>query len=314
MKLASLPLLLILLPAAVRAQTRPRDFDQFWSGVKTELAAVPMNAAIAADPEHTDKDVACFKVRYASLRREIHARYCRPARDGKFPAVLINPWYSEGAIDAPVEWAKRGMAALWYQARGFEVDRSTYPLENSWYVLDGIDAPESYVYREIVAHGLRGLDFLAAQPEVDAKKIGVAGASQGGGLSLLLAGLDARVVAASADAPFLTDWPQSLSAPNGPYPDVRKYLAEHKAKRAAVWRTLSYFDTLAVAGRLKLPVFIQAALKDKTCPPEGIEKLYRRIPSRRKLWKAYPDADHSDEGAARWKAAQDFMADALSAR
>jgi len=314
MKLVSAALVLLLLPSAARAQARPRDFDQFWNRVKTELAAVPMDATLAADPEHGDKDVACFKVRYASLRREIHARYCRPARAGKFPAVLINPWYAQGAIDAPADWAKRGMAALSYQARGFEVDRSTYPIENSSYVLDGIDAPENYVYREIVAHGLRGLDFLAAQPEVDVKRIGVAGASQGGGLSLLLAGLDARVAAASADAPFLTDWTQSVSAPNGPYADVRKYLAEHKAKRAAVWRTVSYFDTLDAAGRLKLPVFIQAALKDKTCPPEGIEKLYRKIPSRRKLWKAYPDADHSDEGAARWKAAQDFLVDALSAR
>jgi cephalosporin-C deacetylase len=317
MTLRALALLIVipaLLPAGASAQARPRDFDAFWNEAKRDLAAVPMDAQVAPDAEHTDAHVACFKVRYASLNREIHARYCRPARDGKFPAVLINPWDSQGAIDAPTEWAKRGMAALWYQARGFEVDRSTYPLANSVYVLDGIDAPGSYVYREIAAHGLRGLDFLAARPEVDVKRLGVAGAGQGGGLSLLLAGLDPRISAVSADAPFLTDWPESLTAENPPYADVRKYLAEHKAKRAAAKRTLTYFDTLDVAGRLRGPVFVQAALKDRTCPPGGIEKLYRRIPSRRKLWKAYPDADHTDEGPARWKAAQDFLADALGAR
>lgn len=311
------PLVLVvttLLPAAARAAERPRDFDSFWNQTKQELAAVPMDATLTPDLEHTDKDVACFKVRYVSLRREIFARYCRPARAGKFPAVLINPWYSESTIPAPTEWAKRGLAALWYQARGYAVDASTYPLANSWYVLDGIDAPETYVYREIVAHGLRGLDFLASRPEVDADRIAVAGASQGGGLSLLLAGLDPRVKAVSADAPFLTDWPESLSAPNSPYADVRKYLAEHPEKRAAVLRTLSYYDTLDVAGRIRAPVLFQVGLKDRTCPAAETEKAYRRLGSRDKRLKEYPNADHSDEGAARWGAAEDFIARALNAR
>jgi len=306
--------LALLLAGPAAARERPKDFDAFWDGVKRELAAVPMDARLEPDAEHSDRDVACFKVSYASLRRTIRARYCRPERDGKFPAVLINPWYSQGAIPAPSDWARRGMAALWYQARGFDVDQSSYPLENSWYILDGIEKPETYVYREIVAHGLRGLDFLAARPEVDAKRIAVAGASQGGGLSLLLAGLDARVSAASADAPFLTDWPESLSAPHSPYADVRKYLAENPERRAAVLKTVSYFDSLAVAARIAVPTLVEAGLKDRTCPPAGIEKAYRRLKSRRKKLKEFPNADHSDEGAARWSAAQDFLAEALSAR
>ena len=149
---------------------------------------------------------------------------------------------------------------------------------------------------------------------MDARRIGVAGASQGGGLSLLLAGLDPRVRAASADAPFLTDWEESLSAPHSPYADVRKYLAEHPGERAAVMRTLSYFDTLDVVGRIDVPVLFQVGLKDMTCPPAETEKAYRRLKSRRKRLKEYPNADHSDEGAARWGAAEDFLADALSVR
>lgn len=300
--------------APASASERPKDFETFWGTVKTELAAVPMDAKVEADAEHTDKDVACFKVSYASLRRRVHARYCRPARDGKFPAVLINPWYSQGPIPPPTQLAKRGLAALWYQARGFEVDASTYPLENSWYILEGIDSPQTYVYREIVAHGLRGLDFLASRPEVDAGRIGVGGASQGGGLSLLLAGLDARVRAASADAPFLTDWEESLSAPHSPYSDVRKYISEHPGERGAVMRTLSYFDTLDVVDRIDVPVLVQVGLKDRTCPPAEIEKAYRRLKSRRKRLKKYPNADHSDQGVARWDSAESFLADALSAR
>ena len=313
-RLVALALVLSAVPPA-KAANRPEDFDRFWAGTRRELDAEPLDARLTPDLENTNDEVACFKLDYASLHRiKIHARYCRPARDGKFPAVLITPWYSKGAIPPPVSLPKRGIAALEFQARGFEVDQPSYPEANSWYILDGIDAPESYVYREIVAHALRGLDFLAVRPEVDAGKLGVMGASQGGGVSLLVAGLDPRVAAVSADFPFLTDWPDSLSAPDGVYPSVSKYMAEHPDRRDAVMRTVSYYDTLDVADRIGVPVLVQAGLKDKTCPASGIETMYREIKRARKTLSEYPDADHSDRGAERWTTAEDFLAGVLTGR
>ena len=305
---------LLAAPAAA-APSRPKDFDRFWATVRRDLAATPLDAKLTPDPEHTDADAACFKASYASLKGiVIHARYCRPAREGKFPAVLITPWYSKGAIPPPISLAKLGIAALEFQARGFEVDQSSYPLANSWYIFDGIETPESYIYREIVAHALRGLDFLAARPEVDANRLAVMGASQGGGVSLLVAGLDPRVSAVSADFPFLTDWPESLAAPGSPYADVRKYIAEHPEKQAAVMKTVSFYDTLDVADRIRVPILVQTGLKDRTCPAPEIEKMYGWLKSAKKRLKEYPNADHSDQGAERWKTAEDFLAGVLVLR
>jgi cephalosporin-C deacetylase len=301
--------------SSAAASDGPKDFDAFWAGTRRELAATPLDAKLTPDPDHTDDRVACFKADYASLHGiRIHARYCRPARPGKYPAVLITPWYSKGAIPPPISLPLRGVAALEFQARGFEVDQSSYPIANSWYILDGIETPESYIYREIVSHALRGLDFLAAQPDVNVKSLAVMGASQGGGVSLLVAGLDPRVVAVSANFPFLTDWPESLSAPGTPYADVRKFIAENPGKRDAVLRTVSYFDTLDVAGRIRVPVFVQAGLKDKTCPAPEIETMYRRLRSKRKTLKEYPNADHSDLGAERWGDSENFLVRVLTGR
>ena len=302
---------LLSVPAAA-AQSRPKDFDTFWASTRRELAQTPLDAKLTPDPEHTDAEAACFKVDYSSLHGiPIHARYCRPAREGKFPAVLIVPWYSKGAIPPPISLAKRGIAALEFQARGYEVDQASFPIANSWYILSGIETPERYIYREIVSHALRGVDFLAVRPEVDAARLAVMGASQGGGVSLLVAGLDGRITAVSADFPFLTDWPDSLSAPGSPYADVRKYILEHPEKRSDVLKTVSYFDTLDVADRIKVPVLVQAGLKDRTCPAPEIETMYSRLKSPRKKLKEYPNADHSDQGAERWKTAEDFLADVL---
>jgi cephalosporin-C deacetylase len=301
-------------PASAAAD-RPKEFDQFWESTRRRLAATPLDPTLAPDPEHTDGEVACFKASYASLHGKIvHARYCRPSRDGKFPAALVNPWYSQAEIPAPVDLAKRGFAALEYQARGFEVDQSSYPTSNSWYILEGIQLPENYVYREIVSHALRGLDFLASRPEADMTRVGVMGASQGGGLSLLVGGLDKRVTAVAADFPFLTDWPDSLSAETSPYADVRKYLTDLPAERKNVMITLSYFDTLDVADRIDVPVLVQVGLKDKTCPPAEIKTMYGRLKSRVKKLKEYPDADHTDRGGERWKTSIDFLAETLGGR
>lgn len=308
MKCIALLAVLILAAPASAATERPKDFDAFWAKTKQELAATPLDARLTPDPENTDAEAACFKAEYASLRAiTIHARYCRPAKGKKVPAVLIVPWYSKGAIPPPVSLAKRGIAALEFQARGYEVDQSSYPLDNSWYILDGIETPESYIYREIVSHALRGVDFLAARPEVDANRLAVMGASQGGGVSVLVAGLDPRITAVSADFPFLTDWPKSLSAPNSPYADVRKYLDEHPERRDAVLRTLSYYDTLDVADRIRVPALVQAGAKDRTCPEAGVKKLYDALGSRHKRFVEYQDADHTDDGAVRWKTAEDFL-------
>jgi len=312
----ALVLLAALAAAPASAADRPKDFDRFWDATKRKLATVPSAVTVTSDPAHTDAAVACFKVDYAGWRATtVHARYCRPAADGKYPGVLVNPWYSQGEVAPPTDLAKRGLAALSYQARGFEVDRSSYPLENSWYILDGLSAPEDYAYRSIVAHALRGLDVLAARPEVDAARIGAMGASQGGGLSLFVAGLDKRVAAVAADFPFLTDWPDSLDdAARSPYADVRRRLADHPEERGAAMATLAYYDTAAVADRVEVPVLVQAGLKDGTCPPKPIRRMFGRLKSRAKVWKEYPDADHTDRGGERWAASIDFLAKSLSAR
>jgi cephalosporin-C deacetylase len=307
--------LIALLAAPAGAANRPRDFDQFWDSTKRHLAAAPLSPQLTPDLEHTDAAVACFKASYAGLRGAVvHARYCRPAAEGTYPAVLVNPYYAQGAIPPPVDLAKAGFAALAYQARGFDVDLPTYPLESTWYVLTGIDEPETYVFRDIVSNALRGLDFLYSRPEVDPHRIGVMGASQGGGVSLLVAGLDKRVAAVAADFPFLSDWPDSLSATQPPYSDVSEYIKGHKTGADKIMKTLSFYDAGNVADRIEVPVLVQVGLKDRTCPPEGIKNVYGKLKSADKTLKEYPKADHSDQGAERWQTSIVFLAKALSGR
>jgi len=300
----------VVAPKSLRAKPDPpADFAAFWHRTERELSKVPLDPEVEKTPAVSDARAECFHSSYSSWGgARVHAWYCRPKVSGRYPAVLISPWYGERQIPPPIDWADQGVAALWYQGRGYGVDQSSYPVDNGYYSLLGIASPRTYVYRAMVCHGLRGLEFLRARPEVDAAHLGTAGASQGGGLSLILAALDPGVAAVAANFPFLSDIRDSLrSAARSPYADIAGYMREHPADKASVLKTLSYFEVLNLAGHVRVPVFVETGLMDRTCPADGVIAMFNALASREKSLRAFPTADHVHEDAPRWSAMQAFL-------
>ncbi|WP_078490738.1 alpha/beta fold hydrolase [Streptomyces scopuliridis] len=118
------------------------------------------------------------------------------AGSGRRPAVLVGHGFGGSKDDVRTQaekLARDGYAVLTWSARGF--GKSTGEI--------GLNDPDHEV-KDVS----RMIDWLAARPEVrlDAKgdpRVGVTGASYGGGISLLAAGYDKRV---DAIAPLITYW------------------------------------------------------------------------------------------------------------
>ena len=146
---------------------------------------------------------------------------------------------------------------------------------------------------------LRAITALSEIPEVDAHRLGVAGISLGGGLSMLLAALDERVGAAAPDVPYYCDIESGQSLPEWPYPEVREYLAQHQDQQEAVMQTLRYYDVANFADRLTCPVLISAGIDDRYSQPAGIFAVNNRLagPHTLKLYLA----DHKGGDVAHWK-------------
>jgi hypothetical protein len=71
---------------------RPDDFDAFWDAKLKELAAVPANPQLESADSHKT-NVSYWKITMDNIRgTHIHGQIARPARDGKFPAVLVVQW------------------------------------------------------------------------------------------------------------------------------------------------------------------------------------------------------------------------------
>src|SRR5438270_662451 len=75
----------------------------------------------------------------------------------------------------------------------------------------------------------RAVETAAAHPQVDAERICVSGASQGGGLSLAAAALAPELVRlCHADIPFLCDIERAITlAPAAPYTELAEFLRIH---------------------------------------------------------------------------------------
>jgi ABC-2 type transport system ATP-binding protein len=183
-----------LRPRGLRARLRaPRRLPAAAAAVVVLAGAGTWTAAVAAGDTRTvhrsDRVMAVDGVR-------LDTSYFTPAGAGRHPAVLLAHGFGGSKDDVrqqAEDLARDGYAVLTWSARGF--GRSTGRI--------GLNDPDGEV-----ADVSRLIDWLAKQPQVRLDKpgdprVGIAGGSYGGAVSLLAAGHDRRV---DAIAPAITYW------------------------------------------------------------------------------------------------------------
>jgi cephalosporin-C deacetylase len=247
------------------------------------------------DPLRTSSDIEVFQVFYDSLDQvRIAAWYCRPSRRAeRSPAILFLPGYQ---LDPPIptEWARKGYLALSVAPRGklrsLRQFNPGYPNLLTYNIVDR----HTYAYRGFYVDSWRGIDFLLSRPEVDPTRIGVTGASQGGGLTICTAAMRPEVRVAAAGAPYLCGFLDAIELTQTyPYEEINDYLRQHPDSRPAVEETLGYFDGINFADRITCPIIVNIGLQDNVCPPETGYALFSKIGSTDK--RLYPYDGHGHD-------------------
>ena len=156
-------------------------------------------------------------------------------------------------------------------------------------ILDRAD----YYYRRLFTDAVRAIDALAGQDFVDPDRIAVCGGSQGGGVTLAVAGIDSRIAAAMPDVPFLCDYPRAVQkALRDPYGEIVRFLAQHRDKKARVFETLNYFDGVNFARQAKAPALFSVALMDDICPPSTVYGAFHAYAGADKTMVEYEFNNH----------------------
>ena len=271
--------------------TREADFDSFWKATLGALAEVEPGFKMERKAGMDSETHEVFEVEMRSLGGvRVRGWYERPkgGGEGRVPALLRVPGYSSTMW--PTGDGER-VAYFSFNVRAHGNSQDDVPGQPENYWIRGLDDKEGYYYQGAYADCVRAVDFLVSREEIDGERIAVTGGSQGGGLSLATAALDPRIAACAPDIPFLCDWGKYFKASS--WPEIDEWIA---AKPGRTWgstlRTMSYFDVLNLAERIRCPVLLSLGVQDAVCPPATIFSVYNRLRGE-KSFRAYPEVEHS---------------------
>jgi cephalosporin-C deacetylase len=285
----------------------PADFDEFWRRTLEEAAALPLDVRI--ERVTTDlRTVEIFGVTFAGYGghpvrawlRLPRIPGTRPTSERLLPGVVQFHGYGSGRghVLDDLLWASAGYAHLLMDVRGQGGGHAggdtgdpvgsagpTHP----GFLTKGLENPEAYYYRRVYVDAVRALQVLREHVAVDGSRVGVVGASQGGGIALAVAGLVPDGVAAlHAQSPFLCDIRRATRITDAaPYSEIATFLAAHRTSAREVFETLGYFDGLGFAARATAPAWFSAGLMDGVCPPSTAFGAYHAYagPKSINLWE-----------------------------
>jgi cephalosporin-C deacetylase len=174
----------------------------------------------------------------------------------------------------------------------------------------GIFAPETYYYRRLYTDAVRAVEAARSHPFVDPSRVVAYGGSQGGGLTIAVAGLVNDLAGAIADVPFLQHIRHATEITDGyPYKEVAEFCHVHRDRVDQVFMTLSYIDGVNFAARARVPALYSVGLMDDICPPSTVYASFNHYAGPKEI-RVYPYNGHDGGGVHQTIAALAFAASA----
>jgi cephalosporin-C deacetylase len=291
--------------------SEPADFDAFWADTLAGARAHDLALSIEKAPTEL-RLVDTYDVRYAGFGGSPVAAWLHvPAgATGPLPVVIEYLGYGGGRGLAHERqlFALAGYAHLVMDTRGqgsgWSIGDTPDPQAGDGgpahpgFMTRGLASPADHYYRRVFTDAVRAVDAVRALstsedgPQLDAQRIAVTGGSQGGGISIAVAGLVDGLAAVAPDVPFLCDFPRAVQITDtDPYQEIRRYLKVHRDKVETSFATLAYMDGVSHARRASAPALFSVALMDATCPPSTVYAAYNNYAAPRDI-TVYPFNDH----------------------
>jgi cephalosporin-C deacetylase len=248
----------------------PADFDAFWDRTMAELEKIPLDLEMQPVPGMDTKDGEVFKVKYRSWGgRWAWAWLHAPRAETPVPGNVTCPpvsVYQPGPA-RPYLGGLNILAAV----HGGDIAEKV-PAVDFDYMNTGITNRETYMLRYSYCCLARCYDIVRRHPKCNGT-VTVSGGSQGGGLSLVLAGLrPAESVTGSSIALCRIDWTILGYAKWGP-----QLPPGEDAQRIA--GIVSYYDPARFAHRIRGgTVRLGFGLFDWCAPAEGILSAVNGLP------------------------------------
>ena len=260
-------------PAKIGLSTpRPADFDAFWKGKLAAQNKVPIHPILT--PVETDVpgvELSMFVL--DALGSQAHGYLAKPARQGRFPALIQLQYAGVYALNAraAAQHAADGWLFLNVDSHDKLPSDPSGNIPRNYQTIGNTDREKSY-FLNMYLRDSRVLDYLLGRPDWDGQTIVLTGGSMGGQQSLVLAGLrPERITAVLVCVPAGADTNGDLHGRKAGYPNWPSDSPE-------VMNTALYFDTVNFASHIKAPVMAGMGFIDTISPPAGVWTALNQIP------------------------------------
>ncbi len=269
------------------AEDDPVDLLTFWEAQFTDLSTIPLDPQLVF---HSDDDYSStYRVNLDNVDgRRVYGYISVPNGAGPFPAILRLPAFGSGANLATTEEimaTRGGVLAMSISIHNVEPDEED-PLS---YEPDVINNRDSMYYRYAVLGAVRAIDYIFTRADFDGESLGVNGVSQGGGLALLVAGLDDRVKALAQSNAALCDHDAFKNEKSSGFPYYLRQstdqvgTSEHLDETSS---TAKYYDAARLAKYVSAPSLSLIGYEDTICPPSSTYAAFNRLPGPKVLSQA----------------------------
>lgn len=307
----------------------PEDFDEFWSQTLGESRAVA--GQVEVTPIDTPLTVVdTYDVTFSGFAGDpIRGWFTVPhGAEGPLPGVVEYIGYNggRGLAHQAAGWALAGFAYLRMDNRGqgggwnpgATVDPHGSGPAYPGVMTRGIESRYTYYYRRLITDAVMAVDALRQLPQVDESRVSAVGGSQGGGLTIAVAGLAEGLTAVMPDFPFLCNFERAIGFNDGnSYEEWDRYLRAQRDMADTAFQTLSYIDGVNFAKRATAPALFSTGLEDPSCPPSTAFAAFNHYGDRvseergpgmvNKEIVVYPFNEHEGGGEHHWPKQVDFV-------
>ncbi|WP_170110478.1 acetylxylan esterase [Flavilitoribacter nigricans] len=297
-------------PCEIRAYgDEPSDFDSFWDAAMQRARSIAHNVSLTYRGDKSDASQRSYKFRIDNIDQKFISGWISiPTCSGPYPAIVRLPSYGREPVGPASHFASEGAIAIALSVHSYDAEKKV-PKEVAYQPEDHyMDRNRNY-FKAAVLGTIRAIDYLETMPEYDGRNLAVTGVSQGGGLAIMVAGLDPRVqLLVQSQAAFCDHAGAMEDHPSG-FPYWVKNGRDTGKDINKVLRETAYYDAVFFARRFQGKSLHVVGYKDDVCPPSTVFAAINAIPGDKKMLHGTATGHESHPDF--WPVRREFFAENL---
>lgn len=280
----------------------PADFDAFWDRTLAQTRSHALDARFTPYDSGLST-VDTYDVEFGGWNGERICGWLLVPRDTSSPTGCVVEYVGygggRGLVHDRLLYSAAGYAHFVMDTRGQGGDTADAGGSGPHvpgFLTDGVLSPDTFYYRRLISDAVRAVEAARAHPAVDSARVAIAGGSQGGGLTIAVAGLVGDLAAVLPDVPFLCHYRRAAQVTAElPYAELAGFAARHPQRAEQMFATLGYFDGVHFCARSNAPALFSVALMDQICPPSTVFAAYNNYRASKDI-RVYEWNEHEGGG------------------